>query len=61
MASGTAAATLAGRTDDKVEWQKTVPAAAAARATPSSPSGWARRWYAVGATSSGMETSRIAR
>ena len=34
-----------------------VPAAAAARAMPASPSGWAMRWNATGATSSGIETS----
>ena len=34
----------------------TVPAAAAARAMPGSPSGWAIRWKATGATSSGIET-----
>ncbi len=33
-----------------------VPAAAAARAMPTSPSGWARRWNATGATSSGIDT-----
>ena len=33
-----------------------VPAAAAARAMPGSPSGCASRWNAVGATSSGIET-----
>ena len=31
-----------GRTDDRVDWQKIVPAAAAARAMPSSPSGCTR-------------------
>ena len=35
----------------------TVPAAAAPRAIASSPSGCAIRWKAVGATSSGIETS----
>ena len=35
----------------------TVPAAAAARAIPGSPSGWAIRWNATGATSSGIDTS----
>ena len=34
----------------------TVPAAAAARAIPGSPSGCASLWIAVGATSSGIET-----
>ena len=34
----------------------TVPAAAAARAMPGSPSAWASFWIAVGATSSGIET-----
>ena len=33
-----------------------VPAAAAARAIPGSPSGCASLWIAVGATSSGIET-----
>jgi hypothetical protein len=33
-----------------------VPAAAAARAVPASPSGWAMRWKATGATRSGIET-----
>ena len=33
-----------------------VPAAAAAPAIASSPSGWTRRWKATGATSSGIET-----
>ena len=32
-----------------------VPAAAAARAIPGSPSGWAMRWKATGATSRGIE------
>ena len=35
----------------------TVPAAAAARAIAGSPSGWAIRWNATGATSSGIDTS----
>ncbi len=34
----------------------TVPAAAAARAIPASPSSCASFWIAVGATSSGIET-----
>ena len=34
-----------------------VPAAAAARAIATSPSGSTRRWKATGATSSGIETS----
>ena len=34
----------------------TAPAAAAARAVASSPSGWARRWNAVGATTTGIGT-----
>jgi hypothetical protein len=32
-----------------------VPAAATARAVASSPSGWARRWNAVGATNTGID------
>ncbi len=40
-----------------VERHITVPAAAAARAIPGSPSGCASFWIAVGATRSGIDTS----
>ena len=35
-----------------------VPAASAARATPSSPSGWAMRMKPAGVVTTGMESSR---
>ncbi len=53
---GAASATAAGVAVASVERQQMVPAAAAARAAAGSPSGWARRWKAVGATRTGMDT-----
>ena len=41
---------------EKVERHMIVPAAAAARAMPTSPSGCASRWNATGATSTGIDT-----
>ena len=56
MQSGAAAATSSGLAVENVERQKAEPAAAAARARPSSPSGCAIRWYATGATTTGEPT-----
>ena len=39
-----------------VEHTYSAPAAAAPAAEAASPSGWAMRWYAMGATSSGVGT-----
>ena len=44
IASGASAASSAGRSEDRVDWQKTVPAAPAARAVAPSPPGCMSRW-----------------
>jgi hypothetical protein len=50
-------ATCAGVAVAIVERQIAVPALAAARAIPTSPSGWATRWNATGATTNGIDSS----